>query len=75
MSVLDKLPLSYAVKRCVLLDVLIPPATSYTQSATKQTTTGDHESGANASGAPTKTEAEIAEDKTEKETTAGGEAK
>lgn len=75
MSVLDKLSLSYAVKGCGLLDMLIPPATSYTQSATKQTTTGDHESGANASGAPTKTEAEIAEDKTEKETTAGGEAK
>lgn len=75
MSVLDRLSLSCAVKGCGLLDMLIPPATSYTQSATKQTAVGDHESGANASGAPTKTEAEIAEDKTEKETTAGGESR
>lgn len=75
MSVLDRLSLSCAVKGCGLLDMLIPPATSYTQSATKQTAVGDHESGANASGAPTKTEAEVAEDQTEKETSAGGETK
>lgn len=57
-SLLDKLSMSITVKESGLLDYLIPPATSYTQSADtppKQT------------GAPTKTEQQVEETKLKKE--------
>lgn len=64
-SILDKLSMSMAVKESGLLDYLIPPTTSYTQSANAPTTTPKQ------TGAPTKTEQEVEETKTQKES--GGE--
>lgn len=67
MSVLDRLSMSHVVRQSGLLDLLIPPATSYTMaSGGTKTKTGDHNSGANASGAPEKDETEVIEDKQEK---------
>ena len=69
MSVLDRLSLSHAVKGSGLLDLLIPPATAYTQSASVKTRTTDpssHASGTSAEGAPTKDEIDRQETKIEK---------
>lgn len=67
MSVLDRLSMSHVVRQSGLLDLLIPPATSYNMpNGGGQTKTGDHNSGANASGAPEKGEAEVIETKQEK---------
>lgn len=76
MSVLDRLSLSHAVKGSGLLDLLIPPATSYTQAsgggaAASKNDTGSHASGTSAEGAPTKSEAEVQETKVEKEVSRG----
>lgn len=59
-SVLDRLTMSKVIKGSGLLELLIPPATSYTMSsggsaASNQTS---HASGTSAEGAPTKTEVE-----------------
>lgn len=64
-SILDKLSMSIAVKESGLLDYLIPPTTSYTQSA------GGQSSEPKQTGAPTKTEQEVEETKIEKQS--GGE--
>lgn len=61
-SILDKLSMSMAIKGSGLLDYLIPPTTSYTQSANGQTTIPKQ------TGAPTKTEQEVEATKTEKQT-------
>lgn len=60
-SILDKLSMSIAVKESGLLDYLIPPKTSYTQSANGQSATPKQ------TGAPAKTEQEVEETKTEKQ--------
>lgn len=68
-SVLDRLSMSKVIKGSGLLELLMPPATSYTMSNSgAQTKTGDHNSGSTASGRPTKTETEVAETKQEKQT-------
>ena len=59
-SVLDRLSMSNVIKGCGLLDMLTPPATSYTMS-TKTAPKSD------TGGAPTKTKTEIIETKQEKE--------
>ena len=60
-SILDKLSMSRAVKESGLLDYLIPPKTSYTQSASDQSATPKQ------TGAPQKTEQEVEETKVQKQ--------
>ncbi len=60
-SILDKLSMSRAVKESGLLDYLIPPKTSYTQSANDQSATPKQ------TGAPQKTEQEVEETKVQKQ--------
>lgn len=66
-SVLDKVSMAHTVKASGWLELLQPPQTSYTQSgnATKAKTS---EAATSEGGAPTKTEAEVAETKQEKRT-------
>ena len=69
MSVLDRLSLSHAVKGSGLLELLIPPATAYTQSnkaGVSAVDTGSHASGSAAEGVPPKDESDKRETKLEK---------
>lgn len=68
LSVLDRLSMSNVLIGSGLVDKLRPPETSYTMSKMSETKTGDHASGSSATGAPTKTETEVKETKTEKQT-------
>lgn len=70
MSLLDRLSMSHAIKESGLLELMIPPATAYTQSG-KVDSSADHNSGSSATGAPTKTEAERKETVVEKEISTG----
>ena len=63
MSVLDKLSMSNSIIDLGLLERLIPPKTSYTQSGDSATSRA---TGTSAEGAPTKTETEKQEDEKEK---------
>ncbi len=65
-SVLDRLSMSNALMAINFTDKLVPPKTSYTMSGSAEQKSAN--SGTSAEGAPTKTETEIKETKTEKQT-------
>lgn len=67
MTILDRLSMSHTIKSCGLLDLLIPPATSYTQSSSGANTSGsNHASGTSAEGAPVKDESQKKETELQK---------